>query len=195
MFLTKPDPFSSEVNRLFNTLLAPESGSRSQRWAPAMDLVEADDHYVLHADLPGMSEDDVSIEINDNVLTLSGERRDEQEHRGQGWHRVERTFGRFSRSLALPEGVNADAVTASFDRGVLSIRVPKPEERKPRRIQIRANGEREQLAGEQRAVEGTASEREPLATDDRLGAEGTAADRDPLATEERPGEGTAGGRL
>jgi HSP20 family protein len=177
MFLTKPDPFSSEVNRLFNTLLAPESG-RSQRWAPAMDLVEAEDHYVLHADLPGMSEVDVSIEINDNVLTVSGERRDEQEHRGQGWHRVERTFGRFSRSLSLPEGVDADAVTASFDRGVLSIRVPKPEQRKPRRIQIQADGERDQLAAEGRAaVEGTASEREPLATEERPGAEGTAGER------------------
>ena len=155
MFLTKPDPFSSEVNRLFNTLLAPESGSRSQRWAPAMDLVEADDHYVLHADLPGMSEDDVSIEINDNVLTLSGERRDEQEHRGQGWHRVERTFGRFSRSLALPEGVNADAIEAAFDKGVLEIRIPKPEERKPRRVQIKAGA-----GGNGRpAVEGSAEER------------------------------------
>ncbi len=123
-----------------------------------MDLVEADDHYVLHADLPGMSEEDVSIEINDNVLTLSGERRDEQEHRGQGWHRVERTFGRFSRSLALPEGVDPDAVAASFDRGVLSIRVPKPEQRKPRRVEITVGDERP--ATERPAVEGTASERE-----------------------------------
>ncbi len=157
-FLTKPDPFSAEVNRLFNTLLAPEAGP-SQRWTPAMDLVEAEDHYLLRADLPGMGEEDVSIEINDNVLTVSGERRDEQQHQGQGWHRVERTFGRFSRSLALPEGVDADAVAASFDRGVLSIKVPKPEQRKPRRIQIQADGPR--TATEERpAVESTATERE-----------------------------------
>lgn len=157
-FLTKPDPFSTEVNRLVSTLLAPEAG-RSQRWTPAMDLVEAEDHYLLRADLPGMGEEDVSIEINDNVLTVSGERHDEQQHQGQGWHRVERTFGRFSRSLALPEGVDADTVTASFDRGVLSIRVPKPEQRKPRRVEIRAGADRP--AGDaQPAVEGTASERE-----------------------------------
>ncbi len=134
-FLMKPDPFSSEVNRLFNTLLAPES-PRSQRWTPAMDLVEADDHYVLRADLPGMDEKNVSIEINDNVLTVSGERRDEQEQTRQGWHRVERSFGRFTRSLTLPEGIDPEAITATFDKGVLSIVVPKPEERKPRRVAI-----------------------------------------------------------
>ncbi|HEV2771660.1 MAG TPA: Hsp20/alpha crystallin family protein [Thermoleophilaceae bacterium] len=155
-FLTKPDPFSTDVGRLFNTLLAPETG-RSQRWSPAMDLVEAEDHYLLRADLPGMGEDDVSIEINDNVLTVSGERRDEQEHQGQGWHRVERTFGRFSRSLALPEGVDPDAVAASFDRGVLSIRVPKPEQRKPRRVAISV-GDQRPATEERPAVEGTASE-------------------------------------
>ena len=158
-FLTKPDPFSSEVNRLFNTLLAPEAG-RSQRWSPAMDLVEGEDHYLLRADLPGMGEEDVSIEINENVLTVSGERRDEQERQGQGWHRVERTFGHFSRSLSLPDGVDPDAVTASFDRGVLSIRVPKPEQRKPRRVQIRA-GAKGRAGDRQPAVEGTAADRDP----------------------------------
>jgi HSP20 family protein len=153
-FLMRPDPFSSEVNRLFNTLLSPGEG-RSERWSPAMDLVEADDHYVLRADLPGMDEKDVSIEIEDNVLTISGERRDEHEEKRQGWHRVERSFGRFSRSLTLPEGVDPEAVGAEFNKGVLSITVPKPEQRKPRRIQISASGGRHGQA----AVEGTASER------------------------------------
>ena len=156
-FLMRPDPFSSEVNRLFNTLLAPEG--RSQRWTPAMDLVEAGDHYVLRADLPGMSEDDVSIEINDNVLSISGERRDEREEERQGWHRVERSFGQFSRSLTLPEGINPEAVTAAFDKGVLSITVPKPEKRKPRRVQISASGSKHNGGDAQRAVEGTATER------------------------------------
>ena len=156
-FLMRPDPFSSEVNRLFNTLLSPGSeGARSQqRWSPAMDLVEAEDHYVLRADLPGMDERNVAIEIEDNVLTVSGERRDEHEEKRQGWHRVERSFGRFSRSLTLPEGVDPEAVTAEFEKGVLSITVPKPEQRKPRRIQISAGGRR----GEQAAVEGTATAR------------------------------------
>src|SRR5829696_9296471 len=133
--LMKPEPFSQEVNRLFNTLFD-LSDTGVQRWVPAMDLMEADDHFVLRADLPGLGEDDVSIEVQDNTLTISGERKSEHEERQRGWYRLERSFGRFSRSLTLPEGVNADAVTAGFDRGVLEVRIPKPEERKPRRVEI-----------------------------------------------------------
>lgn len=135
--LMKPEPFSSDFNRLFNTLF---DDQRTQRWVPAMDLVEADDHFLLKADLPGLGEDDVSIEIRDNALTISGERRSEYEKRERGWYRVERATGRFSRSLSLPEGVDPDAVRASFDRGVLEVWIPKPEARKPRRIQINAAG-------------------------------------------------------
>jgi HSP20 family protein len=135
--IMRPEPFSNEVNRLFNTLF--EAGdAQSQRWVPAMDLVEADDHFVLKADLPGLSENDVSIEVQDGVLTISGERREEHEQEERGWHRVERRFGRFSRSLALPEGVDPESVNASFDKGVLEVRIPKPEERKPHRVEIGA---------------------------------------------------------
>jgi len=135
--LMKPEPFSSDFNRLFNTLF---DESRSQRWVPAMDLVEADDHFLLKADLPGLGEDDVSIEIRDNALTISGERRAEYEKRERGWYRVERATGSFSRSLTLPDGVDPDAVRAEFDKGVLAVWIPKPEAKKPRRIQINANG-------------------------------------------------------
>ena len=133
--LMKPEPFSAEFNRLFDTLFQPVSNG-SQRWAPAMDLVEADDHFVLKADLPGLTDDDVTIEVQDGTLTLSGERKSEHETREKGWYRLERSFGRFSRSLTLPEGVDADKIEASFDKGVLEVRIPKPEERKPRRIAI-----------------------------------------------------------
>lgn len=101
-----------------------------------MDLVESDDYLVLKADLPGLAEDDVAIEVQDNVLTISGSRHAEHEHNEQGWFRLERSYGTFSRSLTLPDGVDADGVEASFDRGVLEVRIPKPEERKPRRISI-----------------------------------------------------------
>ncbi len=101
-----------------------------------MDLVELDDHFVLRADLPGMSEADIKLEVEDGVLVLSGERKDEHETKKEGFHRVERAFGTFSRSLTLPKGIDPEAVTASFDRGVLEVRIPKPEERKPRRISI-----------------------------------------------------------
>ncbi len=154
-FLMKPEPFSSEVNRLFNTLLSPAEDRGAQRWMPAMDLVEADDHFVLRADLPGVGEEDVSIEVQDSSLTISGERRDEHETRERGYFRVERSFGSFSRSLTLPEGVDPEAISASFDRGVLEVRIPKPEERKPRRVQIKAG---ESANGGTPAVEGTAQE-------------------------------------
>ena len=152
--LMKPEPFSSEINRLFDTLFEPGNANRAQRWAPAMDLVEADDHFLLKADLPGLGEDDVSIEVQDNVLTLSGERKTEQERKERGFYRLERSFGRFSRSLTLPEGIDADGIKASFDKGVLEVSIPKPEERKPRRISIGGtNGN-----GKPATLEGTASE-------------------------------------
>src|SRR5436305_15144102 len=121
----------NEMNRLFNTFFeapAGHSGGQSlRRWIPAMDLVETEDAFVLRADLPGLSEGDVNIELEDNVLTLSGERKAEHEERKEGYYRVERASGTFSRSLTLPQGVDPAAVTASFDRGVLEVRVPKPD--------------------------------------------------------------------
>jgi HSP20 family protein len=129
----------NEMNRLFNTAFdapSPANGGTLRRWMPPMDLVETDEHFVLRADLPGLAEDAVSIEVEDRVLTISGERKAEHETSKEGYHRVERAFGTFSRSLTLPEGVDAEAVTAAFDRGVLEVRIPKPEQPKPRKISI-----------------------------------------------------------
>jgi HSP20 family protein len=129
----------NEMNRLFNTVFdapTPSNGGTLRRWMPAMDLVETDEHFVLRADLPGLSEEAVNIEVEDRVLTISGERNAEHETSKEGYHRVERAFGSFSRSLTLPEGVDAESVTAAFDRGVLEVRIPKPEQRKPRKISI-----------------------------------------------------------
>ena len=149
--LIRPEPFSQEFDRLFGSLFD-NAGRQAQRWVPAMDLIEADDHFVLKADLPGLAEDDVAIEVQDNVLTISGSREAEHERKEKGWYRLERSYGSFSRSLTLPDGVDAEKVEANFDRGVLEIRVPKPEERKPRRISIggtNGNG--------QKTIEGTTS--------------------------------------
>ena len=113
----------------------------AQRWVPAMDLTEAEDHYLLKADLPGLSEEDISIEVEHGQLTVSGERKAEHERSEKGWYRIERSFGSFSRSLTLPEGVDADAVTAEFERGVLE--GPHPQARssvKPRRIEVKPRG-------------------------------------------------------
>ena len=137
----------SDMNRLFDTVFqAPAGGGQSaqlRRWTPAMDLAETDDAFVLRADLPGVSQEDVSIELEDTVLTVTGERKSDHENKGEGFYRVERAFGAFSRSLTLPDGINADAVTAEFTHGVLEVRIPKPEQRKPRRIAI--NGEPREL--------------------------------------------------
>jgi HSP20 family protein len=130
------DSLQSEVNRVFDAFFGNASGNRTRRWVPAMDLVETEDHLVLRADLPGLSRDDVEIEIKDGVLTVAGERRADHEEKSEGFYRVERAFGRFSRSLTLPDGVDADSVAAEFEDGVLEVRIPKPEERKPHRVQI-----------------------------------------------------------
>src|SRR3954453_18539784 len=133
----------AEMNRLFPPFFdTPTAGSGSggngglRRWHPPMDLVETDGHFVLRADLPGVDENDVKVELEDNVLTISGERRHEQEVKKGGYYRIERATGSFARTLTLPDGVDADAVQASFDQGVLEVRIPKPEQRKPRRVAI-----------------------------------------------------------
>jgi HSP20 family protein len=138
-----------EMNRLFNTFFDTSGGGNGpsttalRRWIPAMDLVETADEFVLRADLPGLSEKDVSIELEDNVLTISGERKAEHEERKEGYYRVERSSGSFSRSLTLPKGVDPEAVRANFDRGVLEVRIPKPEVRKPRKVAISVSGDEE----------------------------------------------------
>ena len=151
--LMRPEPFS-EFNRLVSTLLAaPEGGA--QRYTPAVDLVESENHFLLKADLPGMGDGDVSVEVNDNTLTIAGERKLEYEQRERGWYRIERSFGRFSRSLTLPEGIDASKIEAQFDKGVLEVRIPKPEQRQPRRVTIQSHG----AQGQPAALEGTASDR------------------------------------
>lgn len=131
------DTFQSDIDRVFDAFFgARMANGTTRRWVPPMDLVETDDHLVLRADLPGLDTDDVEIEVKEGVLTVSGERRTEHEDSADGYHRVERAYGRFSRSLSLPVGIDADQVQADFDKGVLEVRIPKPAERKPHRVQI-----------------------------------------------------------
>ncbi len=128
-----------EMNRLFGAAFdsgGAGNGNDPRRWIPAMDLVEKNDHFVLRADLPGVEKEDVNIELQDNMLTISGERKSEHEERKDGYFRIERASGRFSRSLTLPEGIDPEGVQARFRNGVLEVAVPKPEERKPKRVSI-----------------------------------------------------------
>lgn len=148
------DTLQGEVNRLFDTFFGGTGGNgesgRARRWVPAMDLVETGDALVLTADLPGLERDDVAIEVKDGILTVSGTREAEHTEKADGYYRVERGFGSFSRSLTLPDGVDPDRVQAGFDKGVLRVTIPKPEQRKPHRVEI---------SGDSPAIEAAAEEK------------------------------------
>lgn len=156
MALVRWDPtrdieaFQSDMNRLFDSFFRSDSNSTVRRWAPPTDLTEEGDHLVLKLDLPGMSDEDVDVQVEGNVLTVSGERGDDRKVEEGGHFRLERTFGRFARSFSLPEGIDADAIQGDFDKGVLEIRIPKPVEEQPRKVKIGA--------GSGKAIEGTSTE-------------------------------------
>jgi HSP20 family protein len=150
----QPAPLQTEMNRLFGSLFdSPTLATR--RFIPPIDLVENETQYVLRADLPGLNAQDVKIEFDHDVLTISGERRSASESSENGYRRVERATGSFARSLTLPAGVEASKIEASFTDGVLEVTVPKPEQSKPHLVAISAT--------EPSAIEGSQTEPEPAA--------------------------------
>jgi len=150
--LVRWDPFreittlQNEMSRLMNVLDG-QRNAGDRAWMPAVDAWETDTEIVYQFDLPGIPEDKISIEFEDGSLTVSGERERTQEVSDDRLYRFERRFGSFSRTIGLPQGVDDDAVTADYHDGVLEVRVRKPEQPKPRRIQIGS--------GEQATIEGT----------------------------------------
>jgi HSP20 family protein len=137
------DPFRDittlrdEMNRLFSRAVG-EGGGSGSAWTPPVDVFDTDDAIVLRAELPGLKTDEIDIEVDENVLTLRGERRFEEKVEEGRYYRLERAYGHFQRSVTLPQGVKADEISASFDNGVLSVRVPKADEVKPRKISVAA---------------------------------------------------------
>lgn len=129
-----------EIDRMFGRFFPSQTqddnSSQQAVWAPRTDLVEAEDAYRIHLDVPGVSKDDLTINYQDNQLTVSGERASDRTAEDEEYVRVERTFGHFHRSFTLPRTVNAEDISASYENGVLTIRVPKTEEVKPRQIEI-----------------------------------------------------------
>ena len=128
-----------EFDRLFREAFSPaqSEGELSTRtWAPPVDIYENGDSLVLKAELPGINPDDVEIRVEDNTLYLKGERKFEKEVKEQNYHRVERSYGTFTRSLSLPNSIDADKVAANFKDGVLTLTMPKKEEAKPKTIKI-----------------------------------------------------------
>lgn len=132
------DEFQSRLSRMFDETLGRSLPSESSGWVPAVDVEETNESIVLSAELPGMSHDDLDIELENNVLTLRGEKAQEREE-GDGdsrFHLWERSYGAFQRSFTLPRTVDADDIEAHFDNGVLRVTMPKTETAKGRRIEV-----------------------------------------------------------
>jgi len=144
MSIIKYDPFrelrslQDEMNRLFMTNYSrgSEEGFTSGAWSPKVDIFENKENLVIEAELPGMQREDVDVSIENNVLTLHGERKFEKKDEGDNYHRVERSYGAFTRSFTLPQTVTAEGATADFKNGVLRVQLLKREETKARKIEI-----------------------------------------------------------
>ncbi len=134
----------SEMNRLVDQMfggLARRPQAQATGWTPAVDVFSRDGDLVIKAELPGVKPEDVDISLQDNVLTISGERKDEREEERGGYHLRERSYGSFRRSMALPEGVDESKIHARFENGVLEVTVEgAAREREPKRIQIEGPG-------------------------------------------------------
>ena len=148
MAISRWDPFrelssiQNELNRLFGRTFGTESGDemRVAAWVPPVDVAETQDRFVITAEVPGLRPEDVDISVENSILRIQGERRFYDEQREDDFHRIERRFGSFARSITLPSTADPESIQASFDAGVLRIEVPKREEAKPRKIQVKATG-------------------------------------------------------
>jgi HSP20 family protein len=141
--ITRWDPFrglsslQDEVNRLFDSTFKSNSNSSVlTAWAPAVDIYETENELVVKADLPDLSEKDIDVRVENNMLTIRGERKYDQTVKEEKYLRVERSYGAFSRSFSLPNTVNTDAIQASYKDGVLKVELPKRAESKPKQVKV-----------------------------------------------------------
>ena len=129
----------NDMSRLFDQWYRPARGrveGENLDWMPVVDILEANGHVEIRAEMPGLPEQDVQLSVTDDVLTLKGEKTQENDEKDQKYHRVERSYGRFQRSFTLPANLNPEAIRAKFTNGVLTVSIPKAEEVKPKEIQI-----------------------------------------------------------
>ena len=134
-----PRTLDREIDNLVKTFWGDVGTRTRQTWNPSVDIAEHDGHYELHAELPGLSKEDVSVTVNDGVLTIAGEKKRSADFSDENARRTERAYGKFSRSFRLGDKVDAEKIQASYRDGVLTLNVPKAEEVKPRNIEIKVS--------------------------------------------------------
>lgn len=127
-----------QLERMFNPGTTAES-SATAMWMPPVDIHESEDAYTLVADLPGMKKDDLTVSIVEDRVTIKGSRKREEKHEEKGYRRYERAEGSFERSFRINGGVDGAKVEATFENGVLTVRLPKPEEAKPRQVEVKVS--------------------------------------------------------
>ena len=132
------DRFKQQMDRMFDNFFGSETdvSEASAMWYPSVDIKETKDDFVLMAEVPGMSKDDIKINISENTLTIRGEKREEKKEEDHNYHRVERRYGKFQRSFTLPTQIQGNKVKAAYKDGILTITMPKKEEVKPKEIPI-----------------------------------------------------------
>jgi HSP20 family protein len=139
------DPFS-ELSRLQDDMArAIRRESPSRTYQPAVDIFEEQDAIVVLAELPGVRPDDVNVTVDNGMLSIEGERKFDRRDEQGNWHRVESVYGKFTRSFALPKTVSAEAIEANLDAGVLTVRLPKRAEVKPRKVEVKASASRAEI--------------------------------------------------
>lgn len=136
--LTRWDPFTelSELRSRFDRIFDEFAGGRERAWTPAIDVVRENGNLVVRADVPGIKPEEVKVEVEDDILTVSGEHEERTEEKGKQYMRRERRYGSFSRSMALPPGVDAKKITASTHHGVIELTIPLPQEAKSEKVTI-----------------------------------------------------------
>jgi HSP20 family protein len=132
-------PWSRLFDEMLDNRLSTDLPGFGTGWIPAVDVEESADEYLIRAEMPGLKKEDVKISLQENVLTISGEKKSEAKSDNKRYHRLERTYGSFQRSFSLPEPIKADKIGASFKDGVLEVKIPKSEETKPREIDIKVD--------------------------------------------------------
>jgi HSP20 family protein len=141
-YLSKWEPFRdlvslrTDMDRLFNAFFGGLSEEREGFWSPVLDIEENNGNLMVKAEIPGMTKDDIKVTVRDNMLSITGERKQEEETKDKTFHRIERCYGKFSRVITLPTELQSDKIKATYKDGILNITLPKSESAKPKQIDV-----------------------------------------------------------